>query len=445
MIVVGTSIGIEISGKDLRVAVLRSIMGKLRFMTSFEVADFRTLAPEEQKASVTALVRKHKVHSGRVFLSLPRDRGIVRQIEFPVEVEEKLKAAVALQLETLCPWTVDEIYWDFVYSSPKKGAKTINTTVVMIPRSALDPWIEFFKSINLTLSGASLSSVACAHAVRALWADENATIVLDCEAGYVEASLLSGSRLTSVTQAGENVSGAAKTASELVVSVGRIGSPEGARVIAYGSTANSLESVARVALPLENANLETSGRFGAIASALLGLKKTPFQTNLVPREIRHRQGQLQLVPSYVLLAAVVLLGTSMAVRGPYQTRVYASRLDQEIRRVSPAVKELSSQEAELNKLSEKYRALAANLQNRDYNLEALRELSRSLPATDFLTNYNYQSGTVTLSGIAASASEVQKHLEDSPLFKDVQFTSSVTRDAGGKDRFTIKVSIEAPQ
>jgi len=31
------------------------------------------------------------------------------------------------------------------------------------------------------------------------------------------------------------------------------------------------------------------------------------------------------------------------------------------------------------------------------------------------------------------------------LFKNVEFTSSVIRDAGGKDRFTLKMLIEASQ
>ena len=437
-----TSVGIEVSGRDLRLAVLRSVMGKLRFVQSLEISGFVDLPPEEQKASIALLVSRHKVPSGRVYLSLPRDRGIVRQIEFPVEVREKLKSAVTLQLETLCPWPVDEIYWDFAEEVPKKGAKTIRATVVIIPRVALDPWIEFFKSVKVPLSGASLSSMSCAHGVRVLWTDEVPTVVLDCEAGYVEASLLQGNRLTSVTETAEETPAAAKSAVDKLLSVGRVGSPESARVIVYGAASGLLEGIERVALPIENVKLESSARFGAIASALAGLKKTAFDSNLVPRQLRYRQNQLQLIPTYALVVLAVLLGVALAARQPYQTMVYASKLDTEIQKIAPEVREVSSQESELNQLSEKYRVLAGHLQARDYNLEVMRELSRALPPTAWLTNYNYQDGAVTISGFAASASEVQKALEDNPLFKDVLFTTSVTRDAGGKDRFTLKASVE---
>lgn len=439
-----TSVGIEISGKDLRVAVIRSVMGKLRVVQSIEISGFIDLAPEEQKTSIAALVSRHKLPSGRVYLSVPRDRGIVRQIEFPLEVREKLNSAVTLRLETLCPWPVEEIYWDFAGEAPKKGVKTIRTTVVMIPRVVLDPWIEFFKSVKLPLSGASLTSMSSAHGVSVLWADEVPTVVIDCEAGYVEASLLQGNRLTSVTETAEETPAAAKAAVERLLSVGRAGPPENARIIVYGSTSGSLE-VERVPLPIENATSESTARFGAIASALSGLKKTAFDSNLVPRQLRYRQNQLKLIPTYALVALAVLLGVAMAASEPYQTMVYASRLDAEIRKIAPEVREVSSQEAELNKLSEKYRALTAHLQARDRNLELMRELSRALPAAAWLASYGYQDGTVTISGFAASASEVQKALEDTAVFKDVQFTTSVTRDASGKDRFTLKASVEAPR
>lgn len=440
-----TSAGLEISGKDLRVAVVRSAMGKLRLMHSFEAAGFVDLPVDEQRSTFVKLIKRHKLPPSHVFLTLPRDRGIVRQIEFPVEVQEKLKSAVALQIETLCPWPVEEIYWDFAQDTVKKGGKTVTATVVMIPRVALDPWIEFFKSVQLPLSGASLSSVSCAHGVQALWADATPTVVLDCEDTYVEGSLVQGSRLASITQSSGEPAGAAKAAVERLLSMGRVSSPENARLIVYGSGAASLELAGRIALPLENAKPESSDRFGAIASALIGAKKTAFESNLVPRELRYRRSQLQLIPTYVLAGLTILLGITMAVRHPYQSVVYGSQLEDEIRKVAPAAKQVSTQEAELNKLSEKYRALAGHLQNRDYNLEAMRELSRSLPATAWLTNYTYQDGAISVSGFAPSASEVQKALEDTALFKDVQFTSSVTRDASGKDRFTMKASIEAPR
>jgi Tfp pilus assembly protein PilN len=197
-----------------------------------------------------------------------------------------------------------------------------------------------------------------------------------------------------------------------------------------------------VTLPLEDAKPESIGRFGAIACALAPLKKSAFQSNLVPPQARYRRSQLQLVPTYILIALTVLLGLGLLGREPYQMMTYASQIDEEVKRIAPTARDVATRQSELNKLSERYRALSGHLQNRDFNLEALREFARSLPPTSWLGNYSYQDGTITVSGTAESATEVQKLLEDSPLFKDVQFTGGVTKDDKERDRFTLKAVIE---
>jgi len=134
-----TSIGIELAGRDLRIAVLQARFNKLRLLRSAEIADFLDLPAEEQKEALAKAIKEHNLAHGLVFLSLPHDRGMVRQMEFPIEVSEKLKSAVELQIESLCPWSADEIYWDFSKEPPKKGAKTLRITIVIVPRANLNP------------------------------------------------------------------------------------------------------------------------------------------------------------------------------------------------------------------------------------------------------------------------------------------------------------------
>jgi len=440
--ILSTSIGIELAGRDLRIAVVQSRFGRLRLLRSVEVPGFLDLAVEEQKATLERAVKEHRLTFGRVFLSLPHDRGMVRQMEFPVEVAEKLKAAVALQIESLCPWSADEIYWDFSVESRKKGAKLFRVTIAIVPRAEIDPWMAFFKSIKLPLSGVLLSSVTHAHGVRTLWPNSDCTIVLDCEKGYVEGSLIHGGQLSSVTQTGGEANIAAKDAVERLAASGRVGAAEDVRFVSYGSEAAQLESVEPVILPIENASVGSTVRFGAIASALIGIRRTAFAANLIPSALRYRRSQWQTVPTFVLLALTMLAGIAMLLREPYQMTVYASQIDSEIRRVAPVAREVSKQQTELNNLSDRYRALAGHLQNRDYNLEALQEITRVLPSGAWLVSYSYQDGNIQLSGYADSTSAIQKLLEDSPLFKDVQPTAAVTRDAKGKDKFSLKATIE---
>jgi len=440
-----TSIGIEVAGKDVRFAILCSTFGKLRLVHTEEIPNFLEMTVEDRKSTVNRIVKRHNLSPNRVHLSLPREKGIVRQLEFPVEIREKLKSVVSLQLEDLSPWPANEVYWDFSHDVPKKGAKTVRVTVTMIPRATLDEWVDFFKLVKLPLSGASLSSVTWAHGINVLWPGDTPTIVLHCDPLHIEAALVCGSQVSSLGQPVGDINGGAKAAVERLVALGRIGSVENARLLVYGSASSSLEKLERVAVPLENAKPETSDRFGAIASALAGLRKSVFAANLIPFHDRYRRSRLQLIPTYALLVFAVVLGLLLMGREPYQMMRYAARIDAEIRQIAPAAREVSNQQGELNKLSEKYRALSVHLESRDYNLETLREFARVLPPTAWLATYSYQDRAVTISGIADSATEVQKLLEDSALFKDVQFTGNVNKDSKSKDRFTLKAVIEVRQ
>ncbi len=104
-----TSLGIQISGKDLRIALLKSTFGKARLVRTTVIQEFAQMPVEEQKKKLMDLVRKERLSASRVFLSLPHHHGMVRQLELPVEVKETLKAALELQIETLSPWPAEEI------------------------------------------------------------------------------------------------------------------------------------------------------------------------------------------------------------------------------------------------------------------------------------------------------------------------------------------------
>src|ERR1041384_1334761 len=94
-----TSIGFEIVGSDLRVAVVKSVLGKLKFIAAYSIEGFVGFDEIQRRERLSALFRKQKIGAGRYSLTLPREAGIVRQLEFPSEIRDKLKSAVGLQVE----------------------------------------------------------------------------------------------------------------------------------------------------------------------------------------------------------------------------------------------------------------------------------------------------------------------------------------------------------
>jgi Tfp pilus assembly protein PilN len=444
MIVTRNSVGVELGEKDLTIAILRSSFGKLQLGAVHHVAGFMTLAEDERQKALQALIKGNRIPSARVYLTLPKEQGIIRQIDLPVDLGKKLSDVVKIQVETLSPWPANEIYWDFAAETPKKGQKLVTVTIVIIPRQHLDAWIAFFKSVGLPLSGATLSSLACGHGIQALWKEAKPAIVLRREPSYTEGIFVNGSRIAALTSPSSETEIVPKSLIERLLSAAKLSSAEDARMILCGDL-DAAGSVENPAIPVENAKPDSARDFGSIAAALLPLKESGFRANLVPPESRYRESQIRLIPAFVLAVLVVCIGGVLLAREPYQNSVYASRLESDIKKIAPQVREVADQEKELNQLAQRYRVLSTQIQNHDYVLETLIEIGRVLPPSAFLVSYGYQDGTVTISGFAPSASEIQNLLESSPVFKGVEFTTGVTRDNSAKDRFTLKMTLEGPK
>ena len=83
------------------------------------------------------------------------------------------------------------------------------------------------------------------------------------------------------------------------------------------------------------------------------------------------------------------------------------------------------------------------LSTRDMNLEVLRELSTILPPDTFLNNYRYQDGTIQLTGMSASASDLIPQLDKSPFLKEVVQKGNIYKDPQtGKERFSFDAKLE---
>jgi Tfp pilus assembly protein PilN len=435
-----TAVGIEIAGQDVRIGVLRAFGGKRRLLRIDVLTGFVDLSDEDRATALAAHFKRYKLSNLNVHLTVPGTWGVTRDLEFPATVTpETLRSAVTLQVENLSPWGLDEMYWDCVWEPPVKG-RSIVVHVAIVPRNVLDPWIGLFRSARLALTGASLSSLSWAHGVSVLWGTERPALVLAAENNYVEGALIHDGRIYATNMPGDDPAQLVPASASQLMRSSRIEANDQIRIVPHGaaSAATGLEALE---VPVDGSN-GTISSFGALSTALLGIVRSSFRLNLIPPPLRYQRNPLQFVPTYALIVLLALLGLLALVREPYQQSVYAEQLDQEGRRLAVVVRPVADQEARLNKVSDRLKTLDGLFRGRDGNLEALRELSRVLPQTTWLLSYSCQDNVVTIMGYSESASSLQKLLEDSPVFRDVQFTSSITRDASGKDRFTLRAAIE---
>lgn len=439
-----TTVGIEIAGGDLRIAVVRTLLNRLQLVDIGEVPGFAELSAEDRRIKIQELRRRRPFPGSHVYLVLPQSEGVTRQVELPAAVRggrNKLDQIVGLQLESLSPWPTDDIYWG-CSEHPLQADGALIATVVVVPKSTLDPHIEFFQSLGLSLSGVSLAPSSWAEGASVLWQDGPPTLMLGCEREYVEGALVAGRRLHMATETGEDTASSAQKVAGRLLALGRVSDPESIRLIFHGGNIDALDPEPGCALPLSNARPDSGHRFGAVAAALMGLRRGQFAANVLPAEMRYRSSRMQLVPTAALLLVALAAGLLFLLREPYQSTLYASRIDAEIERVAASTGEIAGQSERLDRQEERYRVLAGHIRNRDRNLEVLNALARLLPETAWVSNYNYQDGRVTIEGFAQDTAELQRLLEDSPLLGGVRLTAPLTRAASGRDRFTIQFNVE---
>jgi len=135
---------VEVGGESLQVSLVRRFMGKQRVLKT-------TSAPDASALSQT-LGRT----SNLAFLILGREQGVVRQLQLPVDVQHDLKSALTLQIEAISSWPEQEVYWDYIAEKAENNPKILKITVVVIPKTVLDPWLQAFDAARIALGGASL-------------------------------------------------------------------------------------------------------------------------------------------------------------------------------------------------------------------------------------------------------------------------------------------------
>jgi hypothetical protein len=293
------------------------------------------------------------------------------------------------------------------------------------------------------LSGCLLAPLALSQGLSSFIQDRPA-IVLNCERDTVDGVLVSGGRFAHRMVRGDSPDSTVQTVVQTLSSAMRVPADKLA-LVCEGADAGSVfpELVPVTFPPPRDFEAVAIPGFGAIAAALAGFYSRTA-ANVLPAALQYRTSQLRLIPTYVLSVLLFLVCGALLLRDTYQTYVYSKEVDAAITAITPAVKELGRQETELNGLLEKERALFSNIGKPDPIADVLAELTRVMPRDSWLAGYTLQGNTLTLTGYSDRATDVQKLLEDSSLFRDVQFSSPITKE-DGKDRFVIRTVLEEVQ
>jgi len=414
--------------------------------------------PEERARTLTeavaAFVRDAHVEPGAVHLCLARQELLLNRLVLPAAARENLAQVLEYEIERIIPLPRDEIFFDYQMRESGQGETgRLAVLVVSVPRRVVHQYVEALDKAGIRTKSVVVAAAAlgdytafCRGALDQPVAlmvrdgrDSELAVFVDDQ--LVASHVLRGGSVPSVAELNAmvrrdlaEVFHAVEAPVDLLVGTSPNGTaaPDGTADL-FALASGRLEAPATFFETPEPALLS------AVGAALGAVRESVVDINLLPAE--HRPGLQEglFVPLLLCVLVIVLTlvyGGSIIVRDEMTRRDLARQVEE----MEPQVAAIKQQEADVRKFQAQIATLTENQDRR--MVQFLKELTDKIPADAYLTTLRYRNGRIEMDGFANKSSELIQILENSPLFRNAQFTSPITQGQGGQERFSIVAEVE---
>ena len=318
----------------------------------------------------------------------------------------------------------------------------------------VDPYIKALEASGIAVGHVSFG-LAGFGALCAVVAQKDDLLFLRKDGDGWEGGLMAGGFVTaaSVTNGDETP---VRLLSELLDENGTaLHGGKGEMVVLAGLEDGSLPLIERTtglhALLLTRDKIEdrltVDGKGDRIPLSAIGVGLSSLPSKKEGIDLRSKGRREKDRPVFVVSVFLALLCIGLTI--PYimaPLRVEEGKLkvvEEQINMKKEAVKKVEALKKEAEGLDREIGVIEGFKDKRPMSLAIFRELTEILPKSVWLTRLRITDTTVELEGYAGSVSEVLPKLEQSHLFKKVEFASNTVRDPRmSADRFSIKAEIE---
>jgi general secretion pathway protein L len=450
-----SSLGIYFSDKSVTFAYYKSSFRRRKLAAQEAIQTIPGQTFRERVSSVSEkiaeFIKSHRIPSSEVYIGIPRELAIVKELFFPAAVKENLKATLRYEMEKYIPLSPDEVYFDFQIIDEDKALNQIKIMLVVVKKEIIDSCIDLKDRIGVGISGIEISATAICNYI---FADQNPKFNGEAngfahlqnevlEIGIVENRQLCCSRSVKVDLQQEDLSSILINEIEPALEVSGLKTSP-LHIIFNGPPRyfESLEQNASDDFQVSSLNLTDSGILShemivSLGTALKGFEKVSMDINLLPVIHRKRPSRLAYYVMFVLLALTILSGLLWGGSKIMRERMVLTQLNSEMERVLSETKKIDQIRDELKTLENQIGYIESLVKKRVPILDVLLEISERLPDTAWIQDFRYSEKGGQIYGFADSASELIQLLEASPLFKEVIFLSTITKRKDGKERFRI--------
>lgn len=148
------------------------------------VSDGKILKEEAVVAGVKTLLKTSgpgKIHSRRVFCSLPETKAFLRIVSLPKMDAAEVEEAIKWEIEANIPLTLDQVYYDYqlLDRNITRESGKMSVLVVAVARSVVDQFVGALESAGLEVVGFETESIAQARILLPEEESDVTTLIID--------------------------------------------------------------------------------------------------------------------------------------------------------------------------------------------------------------------------------------------------------------------------
>ena len=462
-------LGIDFRKNHLILTLLKKSFRKM-VLVDYEV---HSLLPENQKEErevqllnlINTFISKYHLKNEKGFLSIPREKTVVRFITLPATTKENLRKVIEYEVPKFTPFEREEIYFDCQIL--KEVKEELHLVAVFIKKTELDFYLTLLKKIGVEPVSIQIPLIGALN----LFYYQNGpqtdqiSVLLEVTNSFFEMNLI---QKKNWRESFHLPLPQEDRESKMLKAFKQSGLEEGtipnATFYIYGwegdealltrlKEANSIQTI--LPPPLNRIEVGKKGPhelhkiYGSIGIPLQGLVTSPFQLNLLPIEMRKKVRQIGKFLSFILSLLALILALSWGTGIFFQHRNELDAINAEIKARKPEVETIEGLQKKSEVLQKEISEMGKIKSGEPSKMAILNELTQLLPNTVWIWNLKYDGKEIEMNGYADSASDLIPLIDKSPLFERVEFSAPVTKERQmrpdgdrEKERFRIKVRIE---
>ncbi|MDM8522735.1 pilus assembly protein PilM [Desulfococcaceae bacterium HSG8] len=385
------SLGIDIKADKVAIAYLKTSLKGVK-LGAHGIYSMEKETPLKEKLEIIRIqiadfMKEKRISPTNTFIGIPSELTIFKDIEFPLAVKENLRSTLRYEMEKHIPLPADDVLFDYHILSEDKAKNRLKVLLIVGKKNSIAPYVNF----SGTLKGGVSGIEPCSTALVSFFAHKP----------------------------GEHTPGSEQDILNLLRN----------------------EPDARRHASLSEMGIPSHELVPAFGLALKGLWKTPLQINLLPPESRKRPGKAGYYMMIFLAIMVILSGLAWGGSHFLKQKIILEELNAELKRLTSEIANIDRIRTGSQELEERLDYLNALRSGHIPALDILRELSQVIPETAWVREFRFSEKGMQIEGYAESASELIPLLEDSSVFRDVVFLSTITKEKNGRERFRVGLKL----